>query len=142
MSARDPREGDPRFDLHLRADLEAALLAHLDAQEMAAPEGFGPPDYGHPDPCFCDDCRDYAEDMVAVADAHHAAAVEHQEERALHGFDDAHVAYDPCPLALMARAEGGVAEGRGRYAPAPRGERPRAQRPRFVPSAPRAQVWS
>ncbi len=143
----DDRGGDPRFDLSLRAALEAALLPHVEAIEAAGDpsldaERFGPPNYGHPDPCFCDDCRDYAEDMVAIADAHHAAAVEHQEERALHGYDADPAAYDPCPFALMARAEGGVAEGRGRYAPVPRGERPRAQRPRFVPSAPRAQVWS
>ena len=139
MSGPDDRGGDPRFDLSLRTALELVLLPHANALEAAAPTGFGPPDYGHPDPCPCDDCRDYAEDMVAVADAHHEAARDHQEERALHGFDADPALYpDPCPLAQIERA-GGVAEGRGRYAPAPRGERPRA---RFVPTAPRAQVWS
>lgn len=143
MRGPDDRGGDPRFDLTLRVALERALLPHVEAIEAAGDpsldaERLGPPNYGHPDPCFCDDCRDYAQDMVAVADAHHDAARAHQEERAVHGFDVDHAAYDPCPFALMGR-EGGVAEGRGRYAPAPR-----AQRPRFVPAPPvrRAGVWS
>ena len=134
MSGPGDRGGDPRFDLSLRAAIELALLPHAAALDAAADPSLDAGLYeheSHHEGCDCAACVAYVAEIDVIAGELRAQAIAHREDRAACGLDESDALHDgPCPLALMARG-GGVAEGRGRYAPAPR-----ASRPRFVPSAP------
>lgn len=134
MSAAEPREGDPRFDL-LDA-VQAALLPHVAALEAADDPSLDAELYEPAEPaehtqphegCDCAACVLYVAEIDVIVDELRAQAIQHREDRAHCGLDEeAFADPDPCPLALIARG-GGVSERRGaRYArtPAARAEEP------------------